>query len=61
MPSLSIFTDDSDSRVPFSAPSFYPDLDSPMDYNTISKPRWVTPMVTVSAIYGLVSDWDGNV
>jgi hypothetical protein len=27
-----------------------------MDYNRISKPRWVTPMVTVSAIDLLFSD-----
>jgi hypothetical protein len=38
--------DYSDSQVPSSAPSFYPDPDYPMDYNRFSKPRWVTPMVT---------------
>jgi hypothetical protein len=30
-PSLTISIDDSDSQVPFSAPSFYPDPDYPMD------------------------------
>ena len=49
-PSVTISIDDSDSQVPFSAPPFYPDPDYPMDYNRISKPRWVTPMVTVSAM-----------
>jgi hypothetical protein len=36
--SLSICIDDSDSQVPFSAPSFYPDPDYLVDYNRISKP-----------------------
>ena len=31
VPSSSISIDDSDSQVPFSAPSFYPDPDYPMD------------------------------
>ena len=61
VPCLSISIDDSDSQVPFSAPSFYPDPDSPKDCNTISKPRWVTPMARISAIYVRVSDWYGNV
>jgi hypothetical protein len=30
-PSVTIPIDDSDSQVPFSAPSFYPDPDYPMD------------------------------
>ena len=30
-PSVTISIDDSDSKVPFSAPSFYPDPDYPMD------------------------------
>lgn len=30
-PSVTILIDDSDSQVPFSAPSFYPDPDYPMD------------------------------
>ena len=49
VPSVTVCIDYSDSQVPFSAPSLYPDPDYPMDYNRISKPRWVTPMVTVSA------------
>ena len=51
-PSLTISIDDSDSQVPFYTPSFYLDPDYAMDYNRISKPRWVTPMVMVSAILG---------
>jgi hypothetical protein len=31
LPSVMISIDDSDSQVPFSAPSFYPDQDYPMD------------------------------
>jgi hypothetical protein len=49
LPSGTIPIDDSNSQVPFSAPSFYPDPIDPTDYNRISKPRWVTPMVTLSA------------
>ena len=49
-PSVTISIDDSDSQVPFSIPSFYPDPIYPTDYNRISKPRWVTPGVGVSAI-----------
>jgi hypothetical protein len=49
-PSVTISIDDPDSQVPFSAYPFYPDPIYPMDHNRISKPRWVTPMVTVSAI-----------
>jgi uncharacterized protein with von Willebrand factor type A (vWA) domain len=30
-PSVTIFIDDSDSQVPFSTPSFYPNPDYPMD------------------------------
>ena len=52
-PSVKISIDDSDSQVPFSVPSFYADPIYPTDYNRIPKPRWVTPMVTVSAIYWL--------
>jgi hypothetical protein len=50
-PSATISIDDSDSQVPFFAPPFYPDPIYLTDYNRISKPRWVTPMVTVSVIY----------
>jgi hypothetical protein len=52
LPSVTISIDYSDSQVPFSAPSFYPDPDYPTDYNRISKPPWVTSMVMVSAIFG---------
>jgi hypothetical protein len=45
LPSVTILIDYSDSQVPFSAPSFYPDPDYPTDYNRISKPPWVTSMV----------------
>jgi hypothetical protein len=55
-PSVTISIDDSDSQVSFSASPFYPDLDYPMDSYRISKPRWVTPMVTISAIDVLFSD-----
>lgn len=51
--SVTISIDDSDSQVLFSTPPIYLDPDYPMDYNRISKPRWVTPMVTVSAICSL--------
>jgi hypothetical protein len=50
LPSLTVPIHDSDSQVPFSAPSFYPDAIYPTNYSRISKPRRVTPMVTVSAI-----------
>ena len=50
-PSVTISIDDSDSQVSFSGPSFYLDPDDPMVYNRISKPRWVTPKVMVSAIF----------
>ena len=49
-PSVTISIDDSDSQVSFSGSSFYSDPDDPMVFNRISKPRWVTPMVIVSAI-----------
>ena len=49
LPSVTISIDHSDSQIPFSTP-FYPDPDYSMDSYTISKPRWMTPMVTVSAI-----------
>ena len=49
-PSVRISIDDSDSQVSFSGSSFYSDPDGPMVYNRISKPRWVTPMVMVSAM-----------
>ena len=49
VPSPLISIDYSDIQVPFSALSFYPDPDYPMDYNRISKPRWMIPTVTVSA------------
>jgi hypothetical protein len=51
VPSETISIDDSDSQVPFLPPPFYPDPIYLTDYNRISKPRWVTPMVTVSVIY----------
>jgi hypothetical protein len=54
-PSPSISLDDLDSQVPFSAPSFYANPIYPADYNRISNPRWVTPMVIVSAIFLLFS------
>jgi hypothetical protein len=54
--SVKISIDDSDSQVPFSAPSFYPDPEYSMDSHRISKPRGVSPMVTISAIYLLFSD-----
>ena len=38
-PSITISIDHSDSQIPFSAPSFYPDPIYPTDYNRISKPR----------------------
>jgi hypothetical protein len=50
VPSVTIPIDDSDSQVPFSTLSFYPDSIYPTDDNGISKPRWVTPIVTVSVI-----------
>lgn len=56
-PSVTISIDDSDSQVPFSAPPFYPDPDYPMDSYRISKPRGAAPMVTVSAIDVLFSDY----
>jgi hypothetical protein len=49
-PSVTISIDDSDSQVPFSAPSFYPDPDYPMDSQRILKPRGVTPLVVISAM-----------
>ena len=49
-PSVTISIDDLDSQIPFSATSFYADPIYPTDYNKISKPRSVTPMVTVSAM-----------
>jgi hypothetical protein len=48
--SVTISFDYSDSQVPFSTFSFYPDPIYPMDCNRISKSRGVAPMVTVSAI-----------
>jgi hypothetical protein len=48
-PSAMISIDYSDFQVPFSALSFYPDPDYPMDYNRISEARSVTSRVTVSA------------
>jgi hypothetical protein len=56
-PSVTISIDDSDSHISFSAPSFYPDPDYPMDSYRISKPRGAAPMVTVSAIDVLFSDY----
>jgi hypothetical protein len=50
VPSVTIYLDDSDSQVPFSTPSFYPDPEHPMDSYRISKPHGVTPMVAISAI-----------
>ena len=50
VPSITTSIDDSDSQVPFSAPSFYPDPEHPMDSYRISKPHGVTPMVAISAI-----------
>jgi len=55
-PSVTISIDDSDSQVPCSAPSFYPDPDYPMDSYRISKPHGVTPTATISAIDVLFSD-----
>jgi hypothetical protein len=55
-PSVTVSIDDSDSQVPFSTPTFYPDPIYPTDYNRVSMPRWVTPMVTVSVIDLLFSD-----
>jgi len=52
-PSVTISIDDSDSRVPFSTLPFYPDPEYPVDSNRVSRPRWVTAMVTVSARGGL--------
>jgi len=49
-PSVTISIDDSDSQVSFPGSSFYSDPDDPMVYNRISKPRWLTPMVMVSAM-----------
>ena len=46
---VTISIDDSDSRVSFSGPSLGPKL--PDGYNKISKPLWVTPMVTASVIF----------
>jgi len=54
--SVTISIDDSDSQVPFSAPSFYPDPDYPMDSQRILKPRGVTPLVVISAIDLLLLD-----
>jgi len=49
-PSVTISIDDSDSQVPFSAPSFYSDPDYPMDSQRILKPRGVTPLVVISVM-----------
>ena len=49
-PSVTISIDDSDSQVPFSAPSFYPDPRFPMDSCGISKRYGVAPMVTISSM-----------
>ena len=50
-PSVTISIDDSDCQIPFSTLPFYPEYPIyPTNYNGISKPRSVTPMVTVSAI-----------
>jgi hypothetical protein len=38
VPSVTISIDDSDFKVPFSTPSFYPDPDYPMNSYRISKP-----------------------
>ena len=51
VPSLSIPIADSDSEVPLSAPSFYPDSDYPMDSYRISKPHRVTPMFAIFALH----------
>ena len=56
-PSITISIDDSDSRVPFSVSFFYPDPIYPTDYNRISKPHLVTPMVTIAAIDLLFLDY----
>ncbi len=57
-PSGTISIDDSDFEVPCSVPPFYSDPDYPMDYNRDSKPRWMTAMVTVSAIFSrLLGHW----
>ena len=40
-PSVTVSIDDSDSQVPFPAPSIYPDPDYPMDSYRISKPHGV--------------------
>ena len=54
VPFITMPTDDSDCQIAFSTLPFYPDPEYPIyptHYNGISKPRSVTPMVTVSAIY----------
>jgi len=56
-PSVTISIDDSDSHISFAAPSFYPDPNYPMDSYRISKPRGAAPMVAVSAIDVLFSDY----
>jgi hypothetical protein len=56
VPSITIPIDDSDSQVPTFCPPFYPDPIYPTDYNRISKPRWVPPVVAISAINLLFSD-----
>ena len=48
--SVTILIDDSDSQVPFSAPTFNPDPDYPMDFYRTSKPRVVTSMAMVSTM-----------
>ena len=53
VPFIATPTDDSDCQIPFSTLPFYPDPEYPIyptNYNGISKPRSVTPMVTVSAM-----------
>jgi hypothetical protein len=42
--------DENDQSIIYSAPDYT------LDYNGISKPRWVNPMITVSAIDMLFSD-----
>ena len=56
-PSVTISIDYSDSEVPFSGPSFYPDPDYPMDSYRIPKPHGVTPMVAISVIDTQSSDY----
>ena len=48
--SVTISIDDSDFKVPFSTPSFYPDPDYPMNSYRISTLRPGALMVSISAI-----------